>query len=626
MAKSTAVIKPNLGLYLDRPSLAIPPGGLQGGDNFRVRQGNLTNLNLGWTAFNSLQLNGPARLIELFNTSEGNQYLIFGTQTDLYSYNNNTLAYINPIYTAGTVATSGATVTGSSTAWATTVSGSSWVNAKPGDQISFGATNIVDPTATWYTILTVNSATSLTLTSAPPTQSPGTSYTLRQLFTGAFEDPWETEVFVDANVAGPGYGNGEDLIYFTNGVDTPVNWNGTSAQVNQLTGLGFTCKGLVQFSDMMCYLNVIYGASTLATTMINSDAGSPSNAGNASTGIAGQFIVQGGTDPILNGFRLGAYLALYCAHTIILVTATGTATTFSFRIAGSNKGAIGQNAIAPYATIHQFLAPDGMYYFDGSNVQPVNTHIWRNILSSLDTKRANNIFSYLDEQNGEMIWSVPQTSDPNAGTVSAPNTQAWTEHYLEETAGQTQSALIASAMGINRPYSTRTFPFTAVGNFINESALTWADLTSQWTSYQYRWNDAFFSASFPLILAGDNNGFIYQLNTGALGNGTPLNSYVTFGRRAVIDGRMRGLIRRIYPFIQTFPQSLTVNIGLADFGMGPATINATFSFDQTMSVQGQFMVPVYRRGRYIDLGFGDALGNPWVISGYDFDVLPGGMR
>jgi len=626
MPKSTAVIKPNLGLYLDRPAIAIPPGGLQTGNNFRVKQGTLTNLNMGWTTYSGIQLNGPVKLIEVFNTSEGNQYLIFGTLTDLYTYSASTLTYITPIYATGTCTTSGATVTGSGTAWNTTVTGSTWANAKAGDQINFGSATQNSPTATWYTILSVNSDTSLTLTTSPPTQGSGTSYTIRQLFTGAFEDPWETEVFVDANIPMSGYGNGEDLIFFTNGVDTPVNWNGTSAQVNQLTGLGFTCKGLVQFADMLCYLNVIYGGDTLATTMINSDAGAPTNAGNASSGIAGQFIVQSGTDQILNGFRLGAYLAIYCAHTIILATATGTVTTFSFRIAGSNKGVIGQNAIAPYATIHQFLAPDGMYYFDGSNVQPVNTHIWRNVLSSLDNIRANNIFAFLDEQNGEMIWSVPQTTDSGAGVITAPSAQAWTEHYLEETAGQAQSALIASAMGINRPYSTRSFPFTAIGNFINETVVKWNQLTSQWQAYQYRWNDAFFSASFPIILVGDNSGYIYQLNTGSQGNGSALSSFVTLGRRAVIDGRMRGLIRRVYPFIQTFPQALNVGVGLADFAMGPTTIIANFSFDQSLSKQGAFMVPVYRRGRYLDLTFGDVSTNPWIISGYDLDILPGGMR
>lgn len=630
MAKSSAVIKPNLGLYLDRPPIAIPPGGLQAGLNFRVQQGNLNNLNLGWSAFNSLQLNGPVRLIKNFVTSEGSLYLIFGTLTDLYSYNTSTkaVAYITPIYATGTVSASGTAVTGSGTAWNTTPSGSQWANAKAGDQISFGSNSQTSTTATWYTIQSVNSDTSITLTASAGTISGGTSYTIRRLFTGAFNDPWQTEVFVDANVpSGAGsYGNGEDLIYFTNGIDNVVNWNGLSAQVNLLTGIGFTCKTIVQFGDMMIYGNAIQGVSSLSTTIFNSDAGAPSSVGNTSTGIAGQFIIQGGTDPILAMARLGAYLAVYCANTTMLVSLTGSNTVFAFRIAGSNKGIIGQNAIALYPTQHQIIASDGMYYFDGTAIQPINTHIWRNVVSSLDQIRNNNIFSFLDEQNGEMIWSVPQTTDPNSGTVSSPNAVAWTEHYLEETAGQAQSALIASAMGLNRPYSSRSFPFTAVGSFLNQNVVTWNQLTNAWNTYNYRWNDSFFSANFPITLVGDNNGYIYQLNASQTANGTPLNSTITFGRRATADGRMRAMVRRIYPFVQSFPSNLTVVCGFADFASGPATTTVSFNFDQSYATQGAFMVPVYRRGRYLDLTFGDASGNPWVIQGFDLDVLPGGMR
>lgn len=624
MPKSTSVIKPNLGLYLDRPSIGIPPDGLQDGLNYRIQLGALNNLNLGWATFNSLQLNGPVRLIEQFNTSEGQIYLIFGSLTDLYQYTGGVLSYITPIYNTGTAAASGTAVTGTTTAWNTTPTGSQWANAKAGDQISFGNNAVVSPTATWFTIQSVNSATGITLTSSAGIITNG-NYTIRRLFTGGFANPWETEVFVDANVGGGGYGNGQDLLYLTNGVDNVMNWNGISAQVNLLTSFGFTCRNLVQFSDMMIYLNVVQGVDTLGTTMLNSDIGAPSAVGLASTGVAGQFIVQSGTDPILMAKRLGAYLAIYCNHTIILCTSTGQTTVFSFRIAASNKGPIGQDAIATYPTIHQFIAPDGMYYFDGNNVEPVNTHVWRSVMQSFDHSRNNNIFTYLDEANGEQIWAVPQTTDPGSGTNTSPSAVAWTEHYLEETAGQAQSALIASAMGLNRPYSKRTFAFTAIGSFLNQSAITWAQLVNAWSTYNYRWSDSFFSAAFPIVVVGDNSGNLWQLNASQTGNGTALNSYVTFGRRALIDGRMRGLLRRVYPFVNTFPQPLSVTCAFADFASGPVTTTATMLFDQTFP-QGKFMVPIYRRGRYLDLTFGDASGNPWLINGFDVDILPGGMR
>lgn len=620
MPKSTAVTKPNLGLYLDRPPIALSPGALQDGLNFRVEQGALNNLNLGWSAFNGLQLNGPVTLINQFTTSNGQVFLITATPTDIYQIVGSTLTYLSPIYNTGTASASGTSVTGSSTAWTTTPAGDTWANAKAGDQISFTSNAVVSPNATWFTIQSVNSATSITLTSSAGIIA-GHAYTIRRRFTGqALVNAWQFEYFIDADPSG------NDQIVLTNGVDNVISWDGIAAQVTKHTEFGFTCTNLVQFADMMIYMNVLQGTTYLGTTIINSDAGAPFAAGSASTGIAGQFIVQGQPDPILAAKRIGPYLAIYCGHNVIVATATGTNTIFAFRLAAANKGPVSANCIAQYPMQHQFLAPDSMYSFDGSNAEPVNTHIWRAVLGTVDHSRFANVFTFLDEQNGEQLWSVPQTTDPNAGTATAPSTTAWTEHYLEETAGEAQSALIASAMGINRPYSKRSFPFTAIGNFLNENVLTWNLLTQAWSTYNIRWNDAFFSADFPIILVGDDNGFLYQLNTSQFANGTPLNSFVLFGRRALVDGRMRGLLRRIYPFVSPFNSLLTVKTLFADFAMGNVTSTPSFSFDQSMSVQGQFMVPVYRRGRYLDLQFGDATGNPWLINGYDMDILPGGMR
>lgn len=616
--QSSAIVKPNLGLYLDRPAIALAPGALQDGLNFRITRGALNNLNLSWKAWNSVVLNGPVAFINQFTTSAGNTYLIFATPSDIYRFDvaSQKALYISPTYVTGTVAASGTSVTGTGTAWNTTPSGDTWANAKAGDQISFGATTRNDPAATWYTIQSVTSDTALTLTTSAGTIGGGTSYTLRRRFTGQiFINPWQYEYFIDANPSG------KDLIFMTNGIDNVISWDGTSATVTKHIEFGFTCQNIVQFGDMMIYLNVLQGSTYLGTTMLNSDIGSPAAVGSASTGVAGQFIVQGQPDPILVAKRLGPYLAIYCRHNVIMCSLTGNATIFSFRIAAANKGILGPNAIATYASNHQFIGPDSMYTFDGSNVEPINTHIWRNLLSSIDNVRQTNIFTFLDEANGEQIWSMPQTTDANAGTSTGNADLAWTEHYLEETAGQAQSALIASAMGLNRPYSKRSFTFTAIGNFLNESAVTWAQLINAWSTYSYRWNDSFFAASFPIILVGDSSGIVYQLNVGQMTNAV---SFVTFGRRPLVDGRMRGLLRRVYPFVQKFSNNITVTAGLADFASGPVTSTPTFQFDQSFSTQGAFYVPIYRRGRYLDLQFSGT--SPWIINGYDMDILPGGMR
>lgn len=53
--KNNAVLSPNLGIYQNKPAIALDPRAIQDGMNFRCKNGQLTNLNLGWN-----RLDAPA--------------------------------------------------------------------------------------------------------------------------------------------------------------------------------------------------------------------------------------------------------------------------------------------------------------------------------------------------------------------------------------------------------------------------------------------------------------------------------------------------------------------------------------------------------------------------------------
>src|SRR5690606_14319763 len=155
---TNAVVRPNLGLHLDRPSISLEPGMLKDGLNFRIKNGRLSNLNLGWSRFDNFTLNGPVMLIKSFRLGSVD-ILVIATDKDLYRYDaaSNNVVFISPIYATGTAAASGTTVTGTGTTWTT--------NAKAGDEISFGANDENDPAATWYEIKSVDADDGITLTS-----------------------------------------------------------------------------------------------------------------------------------------------------------------------------------------------------------------------------------------------------------------------------------------------------------------------------------------------------------------------------------------------------------------------------------------------------------------------------
>lgn len=593
------VVNPNLGLYFDRPRIALGSRMLQNGLNFRVKNGKLSNLSLGWSRFGTFTLNGPVVRIDNFFLRDGTEHLIFITPTDIYKYNSGpgTVSYITPRYETGTASVSGTAVTGTGTDWDP--------NVKAGDEIHFGASGFVDPTGTWFTIQSRTNDTALVLTASAGVVGNG-AYTIRKKFTGDTLDLWITTVFVNASPSN------SDEWWATNGVDVPVRWNGTDTQVEMMTSLGFTCKALANYHDMMIFLNLNQGGTHKPTDIINSNPGEPQN---VTTGLSEQFKVHGGSDGILSALPIGDTLAIYSGNTVTVTQFVGSDLLFVFRNAITGIGPLGARAITDFGDFHEFVGHDAQYTFDGVTVKKVNNHVWREIIRQQDPVRVATTYSHFDEENGDIIWVMPLTSDTGSGTESSPPAKAFVKHYLEEVGDKAPF-----------PHSARSFPFTATGYFSRQSGLTWNQLTQTWAELNFRWNDQFFSAAFPLNLAGDNNGKIYTINTAQNADSVALSSYVLFGRRAVIDGRNRGLVKRIYPFVSTFSNPLSVTLHLIDHADGTATINNTSSFDQTLPQGGHFVSP-FRVGRFMEVEFGSAgPSQPWEIAGYDLDVKKGGLR
>ena len=597
--KSTAVTQPNLGLYFDREPIAMSPRMLQDGINFRVKAGVLSNLNMGWVRFGSFVLNGPVSLFVSFTITGGSEKLVFASYTDLYQYvNDTTIRYLTPRYEVGTASRSGNTVTGVGTTWLT--------NAKIGDQISFGAAGVVSTSATWDTITNVTTNTALTTTGSGTVGSG--AYTIRRLFTGGQSNIWQYDTFVNASPST------KNELWLTNGIDSIVRWDGITDQVSMMSAsLGFTAKTLRVFSNMMIFANVNQSGTNKPSDIINSDVGQPQNAGSASTGLSNQFKAHPGIEEILRLEPIGDNLAIYSKlNRVTLIQFVGSPLIFVFRQISSNIGLLANNLVANFGNYHEFLSPTTEYFFDGATLKDINDHGWREILRQQDPGRIQIGFKHFDQQNADLLWVIPLTTDPNQ---SGPPSISFVEHYLEQP-----------GTGLPTPYSRRSFPFTATGYFKRQQGLTWDQILTQWQNTNFRWNDSFFAASFPLNMAGDFTGKIYTFNTAQNADGAALASSVTFGRRALGDGRIRGLLTRVYPFLTPFSTPIKVTAQMSDSASGLPIILDTQSFDQMQLEGGHFTVH-YRRGRFFELKFSsDGPSQPWEIVGYDTDVRPGGKR
>lgn len=592
MAKSSAVVSPNMGLYLGRPHLSLHPKMLQDGHNFRIRLGKLNNLNLGWTRFSDFTLNGPVMHLESIALRSGVEHLLMATLKDVYKYDLNTdsIAFLTPRYVTGTASASGTAVTGVGTTWST--------NAKAGDFIHFGSNSQTDPNAVWYEIANVGGNTSITLTSSAGTIANG-NYTIRKVFTGDINDLWQTAMFYNAP------GNADEW-WITNGQDAIMRWNGTNTQL-EILSMGFTAKTLAVYANSMIFLNLVQSGEIKPADMINSQPGDPKDVAGAASD---QYKVHGFSGEVYKALPIGDLLAIYSKNNVTVAQFVGGDLGYVFRQVVSGTGALGPRAIADFGDYHQFVSVDGLYVFDGATIHEVGAHVWRDVLRSQRPSAVKRAFHVFDDFHGELNWSIPLAVDTGDHA-----TIAYVEHFLED--------LTSSNIEPRPPFSRKDFPFTSAGFFTQQSTLRWSDISETWQELNFRWTDQFFQVSFPILLVGDGNGKVFKLNAAQTADGANMASFIKFGRVALYDGNIRGLLARVYPFVGSITSSLSVTAHMLDYAeIDTPNISDTKTLDH--SAGDRFVTP-YHRGRFMELEFGTT-GAAWEMSGYDVEVRPGGRR
>lgn len=609
------VVNPNLGLYLGFSHAARPRRAMIDCLNVRIKQGRVQFDNMGWSPFPddyfAFNLDGkPVLLIDLFEKRNGGASSIFANTTDLFTFSpaTNLLSYITPRYETGTVdVTNGSpNVTGTGTTWST--------NLKAGDFIFVGATGETDPAAAWYEVQSVGGDTALTLTTNyTGSTAAGESYTARRTFTGDITNPWVSEYFYNATDLTSGDTNG-DRWYGCNTIDAVVAWDGEDDQA-YYPDLGNleTCTYLRRHKNRMVYVGPTTDGEYKPYSIRTSDVGKPEDTVN---GEAIELIVHDGEDRLLAAVPIGDLLALYSEKRITLAQYVGTPLIYAFRDAVRGYGPLSSRAIAAYPDYHDFLGSDLQYRFNGATAEPVNTHVWRDVLRRVTPERNGFIFCHFDEEIGELLWEVPLTTD--ADTEDGPCEQNFVCHYMEDVSER-----------YPQPHTRRELGALCMGPYRRQETLTWAEITAEWQSYNYRWNDKFFFAQFPMTLFGDAQGNIYQLNGSTSKAGTPMDAYARFARVPVGSIENKGIVRRIYPHMEQASasgNSVTVTLYGALTIEGRASELSSLTFDIGVSTSRHFVSP-RKSTRFVEVQLGTT-GTLfyWANSGYALDTAPGGAR
>jgi len=607
---------PNLGLYLGVSPTAIPRRAMKDCLNVRISQGSVDFDNLGWSNFpddvTPVNLDGkPALLEESFLLRDKTIRTIFGNTTDLFVFDDLTglLDYLTPRTETGTatVVNGSPVVVGVGTTWSTDV--------KVGDFFSFGAVGVTSQGAIWYKVLTVDNDLQLTLTTNYGEVSAGPSpYTIRQVMTGDIGTPWFTETFYNGDALGGPSAQG-DRIYFTNGTDPVLAWDGV-ADVAYLPVLGNveTCKTLLRHKNKLIYGAPTTGGEFKKFSIRTSDIGKPED---TVTGEATELIVHDGPDGIQTMKAIGELIAIYSEKNITLAQSVTLPLVYLFRTVVTGYGPVSPRGVAVYPDFHDFVGADRQYRFNGATITPVNDHVWRDIVRRVTPLRNDFMLSHFDEERGELHWVTPLTQDVEVGINGTPE-QAYVTHYMENVGDYAPD-----------PHTRRELPALSMGSYRRQSTLTWNEISEEWQDFSYRWDDRFFHEQFPLTLFGTETGDIFILNGSTSKNGTLMDSYVRFARVSVGNVEFKGIVRRIYPFIKQQLGSVNevrVRLYGSNTVDGVAVLLSDQGFSTGIPDERHFVTP-RKSTRYAETEIGvDQSAFYYSLAGYALDTAPGGGR
>lgn len=621
--------KPNLGLYLDRPQLEMDPRAMADCGNVRIKDGVVRNQNMGREPFPTsaaapLNLdNQQPLLIDQFFSRAGAQSLVFGNKFDLFLFDDVALdlAYLTPRYQTGTVdnPVSNQAIVGTTTLWATDkttlpVATSTYGNnADVGDEIFFGAIDEVDPDSTWHEIDVVTDDTNLHITTDPGVLGGATAYTIRHRFTGDNFDVWDTEVFPDAQE------DDEDKYFVTNGIHM-LSWDGQADQMEYFFP-GFTARGFLYEKQIMMAFFIVEATENKPSAIKTSRLNFPED---YTTEEATEF-QSGDTIADLKALkRLGDVVVAYYERDIALLQFVGPPIFWISRTAIPGIGLIASLAIMDFGDFHEFLSSDSAYKFDGVTLNEVAPQVFREILRKSAPNRIDRAYAHIDEEQGEVIWSIPLTTD--GSDVDEGSKLAYVEHYLEDV-----------GPNLPVPMTLRQFNATATGYFQRTSTLRFDNLSispeHDFDKFNFAWDDRVFLASFPFNLMGLENGDIYIINTrddnfdGT--NSTGFSSFAIFPIRPVIDGRQKGMITRFEP--QTIQRGgsggyvLTIFLQTTDTPDGEDVGGTALLWDMTGTglryvstrLPGRFVRPFYLTS---------GASQPWDLAGHAQEAVPIGER
>ena len=186
---------------------------------------------------------------------------------------------------------------------------------------------------------------------------------------------------------------------------------------------------------------------------------------------------------------------------------------------------------------------------------------------------------YLDQKIPTLITSMNQSLIKFAYSgYYEPFEQAWLSYpSLAATAGNDKVAIFNTD---DNSWAIFDIPLTCYGYYERGGNLIWSECTFPWSSTTIKWNDRNLQGGYPILLGGDQNGNVWQVDSGSTDGNNATSATAT------------ALTAQLNPFVK---QGLQARLGWLDMLVDSnpnVTLTVNLYSDGSLTPYSSFQVPL----------------------------------
>lgn len=272
---------------------------------------------------------------------------------------------------------------------------------------------------------------------------------------------------------------------YTNGIDAIRKCSITGNDA-VLGGSPPKCKYMRAFGPYLVLAYIIDGGDTFYTRVQWSDTGDPETWTGGNAGSAN--LLEDPED--ITGLGIfGNSLTVHKANSIYVGQLVTTSDVFRFDRKATGVGAVTEAAIENIPSGEQiFLASDGIHLFNGITAPLIESPIQDELRESMNPEYLFKSQAIFVEELDEVWFAIPIGSQTEPETVYKYNYRT------------------------RQIYKDERTDLTAIGIYLNTSALTWDDMTFSWDSTALRWDSVANLSLNPIVIFGDSSGTSVKRN------------------------------------------------------------------------------------------------------------------